>query len=382
MEGTRRFINGVSLMTGTIIGVGLFGLPYVAARAGLLTTAVHVMVLSGVAFLAAAMYAEVVTRSPQRMRLPGYVGRYLGKRWRRVAVGSNTLGLFGALVAYVIVGGHFFAGVLQPYLGGPTFAYVAAYYLAGFIVIAVGQRAVVGIEVALLVVFFFLLAWLVAQVAPLQQWQHWAGGSFKDLLLPYGVALFSVWGVAIVPEVIDEVGQRHRQLVPAVLGVSTALAALTYLVFTAAIVGVTGPQTSVEGIAGLTTALPPHSLSVLYAFGIITTFTSFISLGGLLHKVTWYDLGWPRAAALAAVAAVPGLFVFAPKAAFITVIGLTGAVALGVDACLIFCAYRRLRGRPHLLPPIPRAVSWLLALLLAAGVAAELGNFTAAWLKG
>ncbi|MDO8560481.1 MAG: aromatic amino acid transport family protein [bacterium] len=376
MEGIRRSINGACLMAGTIIGVGLFGLPYVAARAGFMPTVIHILVLSGVGFLTAAMYAEVVVRYPQRMRLPGYVGASLGPRWRRLAIASNTVGLFGALAAYVMVGGNFLAGMLQPVFGGPAWLYVTGYYAVGIAVIWAGQRAVVGMEVALLLVFFLIMAWLVARLSPYVQWEQWGGVRWGSLLFPYGVALFSIWGVSIVPDVVDEVGARYRRRLPWVLAASTALAALTYILFTAVVLGVSGAQTSPESIAGLRVRLSPSGIALLYVFGLITTFTSFISLGALLQKVFWFDLKRTKGTALAAVAAVPALFIFAPPTVFISVIGITGALALGVDAYLILRVYRHLRGQPQVITAIPRLIDFLLPALLGAGIAAELGSLT------
>ncbi|TSC76984.1 MAG: tyrosine-specific transport protein [Parcubacteria group bacterium Gr01-1014_31] len=381
MEGIRRSINGVCLMTGTVIGVGLFGLPYVAARAGFLPTVMHILVLSGVGFLSAAMYAEVVATYPQRMRLPGYVGASLGPHWRRLAIFSNTVGLFGALAAYVMVGGNFLAGMLQPVFGGPAWLYVGAYYVIGMAVIWAGQRTVVGMEVALLLVFFLIMAWLVARLSPFVRWEQWGGVGWGSLLLPYGVALFSIWGVSIVPDVVDEVGARYRRRLPWVLAASTVLAALTYILFTAVVLGVSGAQTSPESVAGLRVRLTSTGVAALYAFGLITTFTSFISLGALLQKVFWFDLKRTKRMALAAVAAVPAVFIFAPPTAFIAVIGLTGALALGVDAYLILRVYRRLRGQPRIITAVPKFMDALFPALLAAGIAAELGSLTVEWLR-
>lgn len=367
-------------MSGTIIGVGLFGLPYVASQAGFVPTVLWLLLLGAVSLAACFMYANMVLRTRERHRLPGYVGKYLGQPWRRVALLVHTVGLVGALVAYVLVGGSFLARIVQPIFGGPEVAYLLVYFLVGAFVILCGGKTLVRTELYLLVLFFLALGWLLVAALPNLHWQNLATVRHASLWLPYGVVFFSVWGATIIPEVIDVVRPKHRALLPMVMVVSIVLAIATYVVFTAAITGVTGADTTPEGITGLERLLRPTTLFMLYVFGILTTFTSYITLGQLLVNVFRLDFRLPLYLAFPVALGVPGLLAIYPIVNFITVIGLTGAVAIGIDTLFILTMYYRSKRtrRSELSLHLPVTFRWVLSLALVFGIIAEVWSILAA----
>jgi len=76
--------------------------------------------------------------------------------------------------------------------------------------------------------------------------------------------------------------------------------------------------------------------------GFLTTFTSFIALGLTLKKILWYDFKMKKNLAWFLTCFIPlGLFVMGFKS-FIYVIGLVGAVGIGIDGTLILLMYRKL----------------------------------------
>ncbi|MBI2637312.1 MAG: hypothetical protein HYW88_00290, partial [Candidatus Sungbacteria bacterium] len=99
-----KFIQGAFLVAGTIIGVGVFGIPYVISRSGLL---VGFFELGAIAVLMAVvhlMYGEIILRTKSVHRLPGYVELYLGNHAKIFSLISYLVGLSGALLAYTVIG--------------------------------------------------------------------------------------------------------------------------------------------------------------------------------------------------------------------------------------------------------------------------------------
>jgi len=60
--------------------------------------------------------------------LPGYTEKYLGKRAKIVAFISSSLGLTGAILAYLIIGGRFLGAILQSCFGSSDFVYVLIFF--------------------------------------------------------------------------------------------------------------------------------------------------------------------------------------------------------------------------------------------------------------
>src|SRR3989338_415431 len=104
---------------GTIIGVGLFGLPYVTAQVGFVPMIFYFLILGVVMLLVNIAYGEIVLRTAGDHRLPGYNRIYLKNPWlERLSYLTTIVGLVGSLLAYLLVGGSFLASLAMPYLGG------------------------------------------------------------------------------------------------------------------------------------------------------------------------------------------------------------------------------------------------------------------------
>ena len=335
-----RFLKSLSVFAGTIIGVGIFGLPYVALKAGFLMVIFYFLVMTGVAVVIHLFLGKVALGTTKLHRLPGYAEEYLGPRWKKASLVVLGLGLTGALLAYLIVGGDFLTFLLKPYWGGSNLIYSLIFFALGAYLILRDIKSVSQIELALLFVFFAIIILFFVKAYPFinldylikgVDWHYWA--------LPYGVVLFSLWGTSIVPEVkemlVGDAKTFKRVIVSGIL-----LAAATYLFFIFTVLGASGSLTSEEAISGLARALDDRVIKLGFIFGVITCFTSFLTLGLTLKKTLWYDFNLsPYFAWL--VACFGPLFLFlAGVRQFIEVVSLTGAVAVGSEALIIIFLYR------------------------------------------
>ena len=126
-QGTRDELLAGLTLTGAIIGVGIFGVPYVMARSGVLVGLGYFAVLGAVILLVHLFYADVAMAAKERLRIVGFTRRFLGERWRHLAVAAEIFGLYGGQIAYIIIGGEFLRTVLAPMLGGSDFFYQTAF---------------------------------------------------------------------------------------------------------------------------------------------------------------------------------------------------------------------------------------------------------------
>lgn len=363
---------------GTIIGVGLFSLPYIASRAGIWMMLLYLLLLGGVTVFIGWIYGEVALRTEGLHRLPGYAERYLGPGSKWVAFATGGLGLCGALLAYLIVGGGFLFWLLEPFFGGSLFLYVLIFFGVGAYLVYRGVRSIAQTEFLSLIAFFIILIFVFRRALPLIDMRHLLHFDMAYLFLPYGAVLFSLAGTTVIPELKDMLIEQPARLKKVVL-LGTIGAVLLYLLFIVTIVGVTGPATSEDAISGLRGLLNGNMISLMFAFGILTTFTSFLTLGITLKKMLWYDLKMPKHVSWALAMFTPLILYGIGFDSFISVISLTGGVFLGVDIILIILIYIQAKRKSDLLPPyslnVPRIVLGLLVLLFLLGVAYELWYF-------
>ncbi|KKN87667.1 hypothetical protein LCGC14_0257180, partial [marine sediment metagenome] len=119
----KKVIYAISILSGTIIGVGLFSLPYITSKVGIFVMLGYFLVLGALVIILHLFFGELSLRTPDFKRLPGFAKIYLGKWGQLVAYISTILGLFGALLAYLIIGGQFLESLLSPFLGGNSLFY-------------------------------------------------------------------------------------------------------------------------------------------------------------------------------------------------------------------------------------------------------------------
>lgn len=343
-----NFIKALSVFTGTIIGVGIFGLPYVTMRAGFPVVLFYFLILTGVAIIIHLMYGEISQATKSLHRLPGLVGEYMGPRWKNFTFWVFMLGLSGALLAYLIVGGKFLNLFFSPYFGGSEIIYTLIFWALGTMLIFQGIRSIAIIEITLLLVFFGLLALFSVKTSPFIIADNFKNIDLKFFAFPYGVILFSLWGSDMIPEVKEMLGKDSKSKIRWVVVSGILLAALTYLFFIYIIFGATGSQTSKEAIAGLVQVAGNGIIRVGFIFGIITCFTSFLTLGLTLKKGLSYDQGISPRLSWFIACFLPIFLFFAGLRAFIDVIGLTGAVAIGLMGMVIILLYNKfLQARFH-----------------------------------
>ena len=106
------------VLVGTMIGVGMFGIPFAFAQAGFFVGMIYLVMLGLATITLQLMYAEVTLHTPGKHRLVGYMRRYFNQKWAMAAAFVFLGGSWGALIAYILIGGNFLGQLLMPFFGG------------------------------------------------------------------------------------------------------------------------------------------------------------------------------------------------------------------------------------------------------------------------
>jgi len=347
-----KTIYAIAVLAGTIIGVGLFALPYVTLKVGFWVVLGYFLALGALVILIHLFFGELALKTPDFKRLPGFARIYLGNRGEKVAYTSTILGIFGALLAYLIVGGEFLTELLSPIFGGSSLFYTLFYFVMAALLIFSGIKAVAKVEFWGLVLFFIILLAIFFRGKLFITIENlFPSPDISHIFLPYGIILFSLWGAALIPEAEEILGQKKNLLLK-IIPVAILIPMIVYLFFIYLILGITGPQTTESALTGLRDVLGDGIVSLALLFGLLTTFTSFITLGLTLKKVFWYDLKLPKNLAWLITCFLPlTLFLIGFKS-FIPVIAFVGGVMLGIDGILILLMYRKIKPKQILIYPL------------------------------
>lgn len=372
----RKFFEAIFVLSGMIIGVGMFAIPFSFLQAGFWVGAAELAVLSVVVLAMHLLYGEMVLGTPRFHRMPGYIRLYLGSRAAAVSWASTLFGVIGTLLAYLAVGALFLSTIFSGAGWNPRPVVWAVLMAgAGGIITFFPLKKAARINGLLTVFEIGFIAALAAYLLPNISPAHLTGARPEYLFFPYGVILFALVGGSVIPDMIT-VLNRGRARTRAAIAVGSLIPATLYFFFALGVVGVSGPLTSQESLAGLQQALGGRIALWGSIAGLLAVFTSFVALEENFEAVLRIDMGAPKRMAWVVAAAVPLLFYFAGLQDFIAIIAAVGAIGFGVDSALIILAYRRMRrkrGRP--LSLWFRLGAAVVFLMVSAGVAYELYRF-------
>ncbi|MBD3310393.1 hypothetical protein GF351_04190 [Candidatus Woesearchaeota archaeon] len=332
----KEVYMAVATLVGTVIGAGILGIPYVVAKAGLVTGIIDI-VLIGLAVLCMNLFlGEVTLRTKGNHQLTGYATIYLGRWGRRLAAFAMIFGIYGALIAYLIKEGEFFQVLTG--IGSPI-VWSLMFFVAVSMLIYRGLKAVGNSE--LYMVGFVLVVVLLISVLSFG-WidtENLTGFYPARLFVPYGVVLFAFLGSAAIPELREEL-VLHREKMKKAIMIGSIIPMLVYILFATVVVGVTGAENiTEEAIIGLGEVMGQNMLLFGTVFGMLTMATSFLALGLALKEMYMYDYHLKPFRSTLLTVMVPLLITIAITLvgitnAFFRVIDITGVVSGGLTGIL------------------------------------------------
>lgn len=373
----NSFTLALSTLVGTIIGAGIFGVPYVVAKSGLFPSMLYFLVLGGAVMLLHLFFGEVCLRTEKRARLIGYCQEYLGKPGKIAAVFSTLFGIIGALLAYIIIGGSFlhilfgeFFNISATWFSVLFWAFFSLFILRGIQLIAKAELFMnIALFAAVFLIFFF--------AAPHIQIENFSFMHAEHLFLPYGVILFALAGWSAIPEIADFFKNRQEKrnldnLIVAA-GIITTLLLFLFALF---VVGVSGKATSPDALQGLVPFLGRGIIALGAVFGLIAIAASFLVLGNYLKNSLRHDFNMPYISSAGIAIVAPLLLFLLGFREFISVLGIVGIVLGVVEGALIVSLFLKAKKKgtrqPEYVLSLPRILPFVVAVVLVGGAAAEL----------
>lgn len=367
----RKFLRATALLVGTMVGVGIFGIPFAFAKAGFWLGAAWLLGLTALTMLYNLMFAELTLRTQGVHHMAGYANIYLGPWARRLTFFALVLSGYGTLLAYMIIVGGFLHNVLSQYIAINPDLYGVIFAGVWSLVVFARLRTVASVDLFMMCAFgaVILLVFIfgIPNINPVNLqgviWDFW--------FLPYGVIMFALAGANTIPLQRQLLAGRERILRPAIM-TAVALVGILYLVFAFTVVGISGDITTPDALGGLFGFLGSGVILLGSVFGIMTISTSFLMMSEALYETFHIDYRVRPLWAWALVIGPPMLFFWSGLRNFIDVIGLVGAVAVGILSIIVLLAY--LRGRsyrlrePEFTVPVPGFVVWMIVALFAAGI--------------
>lgn len=331
---SKNYILAVFTLMGTIIGVGLFAIPYVVNKSGVLSLLILMPALAVIQYYLHLLFAEVVLSTRGDHRIPGFVERYGGKLGKNITLVMAFLSDYGILMAYVIVGGLFLHQLLSPFMGYNLLFYTIVLFSFEAVIVFFGIRTIASLELVmtiLLVLIVFLIGW--------RGWQFFSLNNFhlitwRYALMPYGPIFFSLIGGAAIPTVCKLLDKEKHKIKSAIAW-GTFMPALVMLAFILIILGITGSAITPDTLAGLSLVIKDGVIGLALIFGLIAIITSFIVIAQALREVFWWDYKINKYLAWVLACLPPMIFYILGLRDLTKIVGLTGAMAGGMIGIIL-----------------------------------------------
>lgn len=375
----KNYLLSIAILIGTIIGVGMFAMPFVINKSGILSLFIYMPVLGFIQYYLHLLFAEAVLSIKGSHRLPGYAEKCFGATSKKIILVFNMLCDYGTILAYIILGGIFLHQLLNPIWGGSIFFYSTILFTIQALIVLFGIKTIAAAE--------FLMTGLLLVAIMLISWRGWnfinpanyTLVNWNNFLLPYGPVFFAVSGYAAIPEICKLLA-HNKEKIKSAIAWGTFISVLMMAVFVYVIVGVTGENTSPDTLSGLKNIFGGGVMTFAFILGLLAVVTSFLTISQSLREVFWWDFKINKNLAWFLALSVPYLLYFFGLRNLTTVVSLTGAVAsslLGISMTLIVLKIKKKRDRISCIKNyINRPIVFVLCLMFVLGLIYEIWSVT------
>lgn len=371
----KKFFFAISILLGTIVGAGIFGIPYVIARSGIIPGFFYLLILGGAVLLIHLFFGEIVLRTKEKHRLVGYAQKYLGN-WGRILITISTiLGLTGALLAYIILSGDFLK-IIFSFLNLPSFYFSLMFWAILSYFIFRGIKLIAPAELFMNIAFFFIIFLIFCFALPKLNLQNFTLINFEHIFLPYGVILFSLVGWIAVP-IISETFKslEARKNLKKVIILAISIVVFLYFLFALAVIGVSGKNTTPEVFQGLLPYLGQKIIIFGALFGIFAIVTSFLILGNYFKNTLFYDYKVPRQISASIACGLPLILFLIGFREFIEVSGFVGTIIGVIEGGVIVLIFKKAKflgdRYPEYSLKIPSILLYFLIAIFILGAASQ-----------
>lgn len=365
----KKILLGTGILAGTIIGAGIFSLPYVFNKSGFLISAVYLTALAFIFVILHLMYADIVLATSGKHQFVGEVKKYLGFLGYNFAILTTIGGLFLTLTVYLILSPSFVNLIFAHPIN--YLAALVIFWLFGSLGMFLKERAISLVEVLMIIGIIFIVAVLFFLGIKRFDEITFTAGQSAYIFLPYGLIIFSLAGRVAIPEVIKCFNKNsqdcHSIKKSIILG--TILPAVVYLIFVLAITSLSYGSIGItpDAVSGLVNNVNKIVLAGVGLLGILVLLSSYIIISLNLKETLALDFKMPSKLAFLLVIFLPLLFYLLGLRDFLSLIGFIGGVFIALEAILIILMWRKIKGT-ILLHRLPKFLIYFLLIIFSLGI--------------
>ncbi|MCK5449432.1 amino acid permease [Candidatus Pacearchaeota archaeon] len=366
----KKFWATTFTLTGTIIGAGILGIPYVFAQSGFLIGLFWLIALGAVMIFVNLVLGEITLRTKGIHQLPGYSEKYLGPWGKYAMFFAMLFGIYSALLAYLIGEGESFSRLI-PGNVNPIF-FGIAFWIVMTLLLREGLKGLKKIEtwgvMGIIVIILGIFIKFVPQVQP----SNLLTFNLPSFALPIGVIMFALLGFTSIPELRQEIKGKEKLFKKAIV-IGTIIPIFLYILFSLIFVGILG-----KNVTEVATLSFGPFITVL---GIFTMFTSYFVLSYSIRDTFKYDLKTSKTINFFFTSLVPLILYLLVSRfnliGFVSILGIGGVISGGLTGILVILIGRKAKTQtrngkdPEIQMPIILPIAAILIFIFIAGIIME-----------
>jgi len=370
MKFNKKFWATAFTLTGTVIGAGILGLPYVFSQSGFLVGVFWIVFLGLILIFVNLCLGEVCLRTKDTRQLTGYAEKYLGKWGKRAMLFAMLFAVYSALIAYLIGEGQSFS---QIFTGGLDYAiyFAIGFWLIMTLLLREGLKGLKKIEtwgvIAIIMIIVGIFVYFIGDV----QINNLSYINYNSFFLPFGIVLFALLGFTSIPELKRVIKGQEKNLKKAII-IGSLIPVILYIMFSLVFVGILGLE--VSEIATLSFG------NIVSILGIFTMLTSYFVLSFALKDMFQFDYDYRRKNTFFLVSVIPLILylivVFFNLAGFVKILGIGGVVSGGLMGVLSLLMNLKAKKKGNRKAEFSVPLNWWvvggLSLVFLVGVVVEL----------
>lgn len=335
--------NATGIISGLIIGAGMFTLPYAVNVSGAGWSVFNMLIAFFAVLLIHLVYGEVVVNNTSHHRLPGYAKMYLGNFAGNISRVSGIFGFNAVILVYAILGGIF----LSTIFGGTSSFWSIVFLVSGSLVLFFSNAKRMGFINVILTIPLILsalyIAFLSAQNGSLENISF----ASEDPFFSFGVFVFAFTGMSVIADAKDVFSGKGKIETASGLRssiiIGTVLPLFLYIVFTVGVIMASGSVTTEDTLSGLSGILGGKILILGALVGILAAFTSYLSIAYDLKEIYELDLEASPRKSWVFSGLLPIVLFFLVSGDFLKLISLIGGFLIALDGIFVVFILRKMR---------------------------------------
>ncbi len=366
MGKIKIYFKGMGILSGLIIGAGIFAIPWQVTRSGFAVFLELLVFIVPIMISLHLIYSEIILSTKETHRFIGYVEYYYGKTAKLFIALVMLVVFWGSLLVYLVLSTKFLVFIFPSlnYLLAGIISFLICSLPAFFNLKRVSFLEIISIFIIILIsisLFFF------GKEKILERIVFFKKAKISIYLSLYGLLLYSLYGLSAVPELVGAIGKKSKKFIKKSIVLGTILPAIVYLFFVVSFFKIF-PLGLITKEAISSFSKLNHNFYfigiILSIFGFITVVTSFWILASNLKNSFYFDFKLNKKIGWFLSTFIPfGLYIIGISN-FIKIMSFVGAFGLGIEAIVMIFIYKKIKSRISLFTNI---YLWLLIIIFFIG---------------